>query len=77
LLTLVAALDASPRTLRRDINDPDYAIRGSHGHIYPDGSGFSSAMLCGDRHTSSANGACVRQARQDSVGMRPVTAASG
>ena len=36
----------------------------------------SSAMFVGDRRTSSANGALGRHERQDSAGMRLVTAAS-
>ena len=38
---------------------------------------ISSAMLVRDRRTSSANGAFGRYERQDSAGMRLVTAASG
>jgi hypothetical protein len=37
---------------------------------------ISSAMLVRDSRTSSANGAFGRHERQDSDGMRPVTAAS-
>jgi hypothetical protein len=37
---------------------------------------ISSAMLVRDSRTSSANGACGRHERQDSAGMRLVTAAS-
>jgi hypothetical protein len=49
LESLLAALDASPRALRREPldgrnkpdGDPtDYAIIGKHGHIYADGAGF-------------------------------------
>jgi len=38
---------------------------------------ISSAMLVRDSRTSSANGALGRHERQDSEGMRLVTAASG
>jgi hypothetical protein len=34
-------------------------------------------MLVGDSFTSSANGACGRQARQESAGMRPVPTGPG
>jgi hypothetical protein len=37
----------------------------------------SSAMLCFDSRTSSANGACGRHDRHESAGMRLVTVASG
>jgi hypothetical protein len=45
LLALIAALDASPRALQRDLvrgegRTGDWAICGTLGHIYPDGTGF-------------------------------------
>jgi hypothetical protein len=39
LETLLTALNATPRALRRD-SCGDWAIKGKRGHIYPDGSGF-------------------------------------
>jgi hypothetical protein len=39
LLVLVTALDASPRSLRRD-ECGDYAIKGKSGHVYVDGDGY-------------------------------------
>lgn len=48
LLALIAALDASPRALQRDLvrgegRAGDWATYGKLGHIYPDGSGY---LLC-------------------------------
>jgi hypothetical protein len=48
LLALLAALDASPRALQRDLSrgegrNGDWGIRGKLGHIYADGSGY---LLC-------------------------------
>ena len=46
LKALLSALDASETTLQRDPalrgedNTGDWAIYGSHGHIYPDGAGY-------------------------------------
>jgi hypothetical protein len=46
LKALLAALDASERALQRDPpirgqdNVGDWAIRGRHGHVYPDGTGY-------------------------------------
>ena len=45
LLKLIAALDASPRTLQRDLvrgegRTGDWAIFGTLGNVYPDGAGF-------------------------------------
>lgn len=44
LTALLRALDASDTALRREqcrsAEPGDYAITGSHGHVYPDGDGF-------------------------------------
>jgi len=47
LLALLAALDASPRSLRRD-DCGDYAINGKHGHVYADGSGYLLCVTTGE-----------------------------
>jgi len=59
LATLLTALDASPRALRREPLDArnkdrteatDYAIFGTSGHVYADGDGFMLYVRTGDAH---------------------------
>ena len=67
LETLLAALDASPRALRRD-QCGDWAITGKSGHILADGEGY---LLCvstdvgppDDGPTSRAGSACAASPR--------------
>ena len=44
LETLITALDASPRSLRRD-SCGDWHIRGRQGHVYADGRGFLIVVI--------------------------------
>jgi len=59
LATLLTALDASPRALRREPLDArnkdrteatDYAIFGTSGHVYADGDGFMLYVRTGPEH---------------------------
>ena len=47
LASLLTALDASPRSLRRDACG-DWAINGKAGHIFADGSGFALYVKTGE-----------------------------
>jgi hypothetical protein len=47
LLAFVAALDASPRSLRRD-ECGDYVIKGKSGHVYVDGNGYLLVVTTGE-----------------------------
>jgi hypothetical protein len=47
LLSLVAALDASPRALRRD-ECGDWQITGKHGHVYVDGACYLLCVMTGE-----------------------------
>jgi hypothetical protein len=47
LLSLVAALDASPRALRRD-ECGDWQITGKHGHVHVDGACYLLCVMTGE-----------------------------
>jgi hypothetical protein len=47
LLSLVAALDASPRALRRH-ECGDWQVTSKHGHVYVDGDGYLIAVSTGE-----------------------------
>ena len=59
LKALLAALDASETTLRRDLvrgegRAGDWAICGKLGHVYPDGDGYLLCVVADDERNRSA-----------------------
>ena len=59
LKALLAALDASETTLRRDLvrgegRAGDWAICGKLGHVYPDGDGYLPCVVADDERNRSA-----------------------
>jgi hypothetical protein len=62
LKALLAALDASETTLRRDLvrsegRAGDWAIYGKLGHVYADGDGYLLCVVAGDERDQSQHGA--------------------
>ena len=58
LQLLLAGLDASERTLRRDLvrsegRSGDWAIYGKLGHVYADGDGYLLCVVAGDERDQS------------------------
>jgi hypothetical protein len=67
VLALIASLDASPRSLRRDVCG-DHAITGKLGYIYANGTGYLVCVVTGEsprRWTNVKKRLAFCQVRQD------------